>query len=170
MHSCYYESLGLKIILALVLKYTKELAMESPAHLLIFIEDFHTWLVVFSPPQSPTNILEDSMKATHLISLISTVLWIPERTETKLGNRVKVLCQARPICTRGLFNSKVSMALILTTDKCNALKIRCHRMKKIELQMAESGKRVLHTYFNLALNYNDKGRKRVKFPNSLIQL
>ena len=36
----------------------------------MFIEDFDTWLTVFSPFQTATYILGTSVKAAHLIVLI----------------------------------------------------------------------------------------------------
>ena len=49
---------------------TEWLNWTALGHLLMFIEDFDTWLTVFSPFQTATYILGTSVKAAHLIVLI----------------------------------------------------------------------------------------------------
>ena len=112
VRSCYSGNLEFKNI-ALVLKYTVtkvfiiDLVIESLGHLLMFIEDFGTWLTVFSPFQTATYILGTSMKVTHLTSLISTALWVPQKAETNTVHGTKVLYQARAMGTSGLATRKL---------------------------------------------------------------
>lgn len=66
-------------MLASVLKFTDtkvfviELLTQSPGHLLTFIEDFGTWLTVFSPPQTPSYIPKTSMKVPNILHINSTL-------------------------------------------------------------------------------------------------